>query len=329
MMMSDFLSLILQNKTAPQQKGRDQGFTWQWLGEGVLALTPDQGYDKAVVISVGIHGNETAPIELLDKIVTDLFSGQIPLTVRLLLVLGNPEAIRQGVRYVEGDLNRMFLEGWTSFESSNETARVQQLQQSVTEFFEASDTQAVRYHYDLHTAIRASLLPTFGLLPQTEHGFDDDFLQSLDASELDAIVHHQTMGKTFTQFTTTALHASSCTLELGKALAFGQNDLQQFQAIDCVLRRVISNQSLLIRQKSALRHFKVEYSLLKQSDDFQLFVADDVPNFTEFEQGMLLCTQQHVETRVQHQREWILFPNPKVKTGLRAGLMLTEMTASS
>lgn len=47
------------------------------------------------MLSAGIHGNETAPIELLNQLVNDLLSGSRTLAVRLLVVLGNPAAMRR------------------------------------------------------------------------------------------------------------------------------------------------------------------------------------------------------------------------------------------
>ena len=63
------------------------------------------------------------------------------------------------------DLNRMFMGGVSGFAESAETARAKGLEQLVQHFMQQSDPQAIRLHYDLHTAIRASLFPTFGLLP--------------------------------------------------------------------------------------------------------------------------------------------------------------------
>lgn len=60
------------------------------------------------ILSAGIHGNETAPVELLDAIVDDIIDGQLTPIVRLLVILGNPAALAQQSRFVETNLNRLF-----------------------------------------------------------------------------------------------------------------------------------------------------------------------------------------------------------------------------
>ena len=110
--MQDFLALTLQGEQPATREGKQANFSWRWLGEGLLECTPHAQYDKAVVLSAGVHGNETAPIELLSHLCTVLFAGRLKLAVRLLLVLGNPYAMRQGKRYVHDDVNRMFCGGY-------------------------------------------------------------------------------------------------------------------------------------------------------------------------------------------------------------------------
>ncbi|MFX7296800.1 succinylglutamate desuccinylase, partial [Acinetobacter baumannii] len=187
-----------------------------------------------------------------------------------LLVLGNPYAMRQGKRYVHDDVNRMFCGGYKNLPVTEESKRAEVLEQAVATFFKESASNAKRYHYDLHTAIRASLLPTFALLPYQTHDYDADLTASLEAADLDALVYHRAAGKTFTHFTSESFKAASATLELGKALPFGQNDLSQFAAIDEVIRNVVSEQALPLRNKTKIRVFQVSDSLIKKDEDFQM-----------------------------------------------------------
>lgn len=316
----DILSLTLDGKQPETLHGQAHNFAWEWLGEGLLVCTPLSGYDRSIVLSAGIHGNETAPIELLNAICQDLFAGTLKVGVKLLFVLGNVDAMRTGKRYIENDMNRMFCGGYHNLPEAAETQRAEQLEHVVSTFF-SEPTR--RYHYDLHTAIRASLLPTFAMFPYQTHAYDEELLQHLDAADLDAVVYHNAVGKTFTHFTSEKFQAASSTLELGKAKSFGQNCLDDFEAIDQVLRAVVSQTDLPQRQKSALQVFKVTDSIIKKNDDFVLNLSADAPNFSTFGQGEMIATQTEKDY-VAQEKVWILFPNPNVKIGLRAGLILTR-----
>ncbi|EHD21719.1 MULTISPECIES: succinylglutamate desuccinylase [Brenneria] len=325
--MNDFLALTLRGALPRQTSGETAGLHWRWWREGVLELAPDSGYQRAVVLSAGIHGNETAPIELLDRLVNDLLAGRQGLAVRLLVVLGNPAAMRAGRRYLHSDMNRMFGGRHAQFAPSGETARARELEQVMTAFFaaDAPENGAARRHYDLHTAIRDSKMPRFGLLPYQQRPYSAALLDCLTAAGLDALVVHSEPGGTFSHFSSERLQAGSCTLELGKARAFGCNDPHQFSAIDRALRAEVSAMALPARSGPPPAWFRVARSLIKHGDAFRLHLADDTANFTCFEQGTLLCEQPGELYRVKHDREWILFPNPNVAPGLRAGLVLTEM----
>ncbi|GAA3601913.1 succinylglutamate desuccinylase [Gibbsiella greigii] len=325
--MLDLLALTLAGETPAQQQGQNQNLRWRWLGEGILELCPLHAYRQAVVLSAGIHGNETAPIELLNNLVNALLAGRRPLAAKMLIMLGNPAAMRAGKRYLHSDMNRMFGERAQEFPASGETVRVQQLEQAIAAFF--AGESAERFHYDLHTAIRDSRLPRFGILPFQPGPYSPALLAALDAAALDSLVLHSEPGGTFSHFTCEHAGAASCTLELGKARPFGQNDLQQFAAIERVLQAVASGQPLPARQGAPIRVFRVETSLIKRSAAFRLYLSDDTANFTELPEGMLVCEQPDEAYRVQHAKAWILFPNPNVALGLRAGLVLTEMARST
>lgn len=97
-------------------------------------LTPHGTCSQSVVLSAGIHGNETAPIEILNQLVSDLLASQLPLAVRLLVILGNPPAIRAGERYLTADINRMFGGRYKNHSLTDEARRAEILEQKVGSF---------------------------------------------------------------------------------------------------------------------------------------------------------------------------------------------------
>lgn len=78
------------------------GVQMRWLSEGALEVRPPQALDNGsdVLLSSGIHGNETAPIELLDRLLHGIARGEIKPRARILFLFGNPEAMRRGERYL-------------------------------------------------------------------------------------------------------------------------------------------------------------------------------------------------------------------------------------
>lgn len=73
------------------------GVRMRWLSEGRWKCAPearDNGLD--LLLSAGIHGNETAPIELLDRLLHDIARGDLKPRARILFLFGNPEAMRRG-----------------------------------------------------------------------------------------------------------------------------------------------------------------------------------------------------------------------------------------
>jgi len=301
------------------------GTRLHWLAEGALEITPsatrDQGGD--LLLSAGIHGNETAPIELLDRLVQRIARGELKPAARILILLGNPEAMRRGERYLEQDINRLFC-GRHEEGSGNEALRASELERLAAAFFARAERP--RLHYDLHTAIRGSKIEQFALYPWSEgrqHSRDE--LARLRSAGIDAVLLQSKPGITFSAYTYSHLGAEAFTLELGKARPFGQNQAVNLDRLEAMLQSLIRGDAPAAdgMQLDGLKLFVVSREVIKHSDHFRLHLDDAVDNFTELDQGYLLAediggTRWIVEERGAR----IIFPNPRVKNGLRAGILV-------
>ncbi|MCC8401497.1 succinylglutamate desuccinylase [Paraburkholderia sp. MMS20-SJTN17] len=341
-MLDDFLAFTLAGS---QPRAHDRrgtcanGVRWTWQDDGVLVIEPahEQADLRSVLVSAGVHGDETAPIELLSRIVADIAQGRAALACRLLVVLGNIDAMRDGGRYRDDDLNRLFSGRHLQLPRSHEAPRAAALEQAAMRFFaDASEAPGARWHIDMHTAIRASVFERFALLPHTGKPFSRAMFEWLGEARIDAVLLHTTKGNTYSHFTAQACGADACTLELGKVRPFGQNDLTRFEGADLAVRallagaRVDSRSNAPTGGESTLpRVFTVVDQLTKQSDAFELLLASDVPNFTPLAKGTLLARDGDYRYTVRRDEERIVFPNPAVKPGLRAGLLVVDTTAET
>ena len=332
--MFDFLAQTLAGDAIISSSGSTEHIRWSRPEPGVMVFEPIAGYCENIVISAAVHGNETAPIEIVNRLITALLNDEYALNVRLMVILGNLDAMRQGERYLLVDMNRLFSDHYLRYESSYETQRAATLQRVVSDFY-GKDANKPRYHFDLHTAIRSSHHVAFGLLPYLASGsYQPTMLNWLQSVGLEALVVNHAPAATFSYFTSQQFSANSCTLELGKAKPFGQNELQQFAGIDKGLIDLITGKVVTSSARS-LMVYRVADVIIKHSDQFALNVADDVANFTEFPQGYIIASDyisesgEQVSYQVQQQSEYILFPNRKVKNGLRAGLLLAKAELST
>lgn len=111
----------------------------------------DGGVD--LLLSAGIHGDESAAVELLERLLHDIAACRLVPAVRLLLVLGNPAALRRGVRYVEHDLDELFG-GHDPSASGVDALRAVELELQAAQFFAATGRR--RWHLDLRAGARPS-----------------------------------------------------------------------------------------------------------------------------------------------------------------------------
>ena len=324
----DFLQATLAGDFTHPQQWHSDGIQADWLAEGALQLTPRHpaaNLDQ-VLLSSGIHGNETAPIEVMNGIVNDLLSGRLPLACRLLLLLGNPPAMRSGARFVDYDMNRLFNGAHAKQPQTAEARRAAELESLAADFFRTAPDGSRRLHYDLHTAIRDSVFEQFAIYPFTDgRPHQREQLLWLESAGINTVLLHSAPASTFSYFSSHHFAADAFTLELGKAHPFGQNDLPRFAGIDRALRHLISGlhdntQPAYDDRRFAL--FRAKYDLLKHSQAFVLHLADSVANFTALPHGMTIAEDNNIAYIANGGEERILFPNPKVGIGLRAGIVI-------
>lgn len=323
----DFLDLTLQGHTPQQTSWHTPTLLAQWLGHGLLQLTPHAAnpQQEQILLSTGIHGNETAPIEILNSIINDVLSGTLALTCRILVVLGNIPAMQSGKRFVDYDMNRLFDGAHAKQPDSSEARRAEELERAASAFFAAAPAGAPRRHYDLHTAIRGSVFERFAIYPFIhERPHNREQLAWLRAADVDTVLLHSKPAATYSYYTSERCGADAFTLELGKARPFGQNDLSRFAGIDHALRERLSGHASAAANPdiSGIRLFKAKYDIVKHSGDFVLHLADDVENFTALPHGMTIAEDVEVRYVADGGEERILFPNPKVGIGLRAGIVI-------
>ncbi len=333
----NFLKFSLDNhsqsfnntQTFPSQKEKCfKNFEAQLLSNGILLLTPNQptkqlAQQQLLILSAGIHGNETAPMELLQGWSRDLFNGNLSINCALLLIIGNPTAAVNSKRFMQQNLNRLFNLSLLSNPENIEQHRALEIIQKLEAILQQySFSQIV--HFDLHTAIRPSKHEKFLALPFVTNENNPQLLQFWSDCGLTAALRSVKPAATFSFFSQNSLNAISATVELGKVNPFGKNDLIGLRGVDQGIRDFISQGYWPKTQhKKMLKLFQVKAELIKTSEHFKLNIGPDFANFTEFKAGYLVAEDdsQNYQFKIEADGDVLVFPNTNLPVGQRAGLV--------
>ncbi|WP_339723227.1 succinylglutamate desuccinylase [uncultured Paraglaciecola sp.] len=297
------------------------------LAEGIISFETIAVSDKDIVISCAVHGNETAPIEICDDLVKKILTGKIVLKQRVLFLFGNLPAMDIAERFVEENMNRLFSGEHQNLAAgqkmNDERRRAKQLEDVVKNFYLGVDAEQgrTRFHYDLHTAIRASKNDKFAVYPfQNGKAWDKHQLQILLACGVNTILLSGSPTTTFSYYSANEFNANAFTVELGKVMAFGQNDMGNFSGVVETLTALICGDDLKLKPYRAddFLIYEVNQVINKQQADFALNFALDAPNFSDFPKNHLLASESGCEYRAQFEGEAIVFPNANVEIGQRA-----------
>lgn len=319
--------------SAIAQRFSAAGFAVNLPAAGILQI--GSGAPRAdrmsLLVSVGVHGDETGPIEMLAQLLAELSESPQQLALDLMVVVGNLEAIAQGQRFIGADMNRLFLADSADrgeLASVAEAARADAIMQATEAFFAAANANAQKWHLDLHTAIRRSHYPTFAIVPTPIADADKQTLSNwLGHAAIEAMVISPKSAGTYTAYTARQFGTVSATLELGQVGTLGKNDLSLFiqpkAALDALLRADLAVLSAPVA--GSLPHvFRVAQEIVKLSDGFNMAFDRSTQNFTSLQQGAVIASDGATVYRVQHAEEFVVFPNPDVRIGFRAGLMVVR-----
>jgi succinylglutamate desuccinylase len=302
------------------------GFAVCRPGQGIIRITTPQAPATRLrlLLSVGMHGDETAPIEMLAQVLSDLATHPHELAVDLMVAVGNLDAIAQGRRYVDADLNRLFRTDRGGLASAAEAGRANLLMRAAAEFF--VERNGEKWHLDLHAAIRPSRYPAFAIVPDAVSDPSKcALIDWLGAAGIGAIVLNRKPAGTFSAYNVMQFGATGCTVELGQIGALGTNDLSLFAPMQKALEALLRSGRTHTTTTAAPHVFNVAQEIVKRSDGFQMAFDSATENFTPLEPGALIARDGDVVYRVGSETEYVVFPNPDVMVGQRAGLTVMRV----
>lgn len=275
-----------------------------------------------LILSVGVHGDETAPIEMLARLLAELLNNPAALALDLMVAVGNLDAIGAGKRFIDADLNRLFTRQRGDLAEVREARRADSLMEACEVFLDG--TEGLSWHLDLHTAIRPSKFPAFAIVPDLMPAETRErFIGWLGQAGIDAAILNRQLAPTFSAYTAQQFGAVACTLELGQVSQLGSNDPAAFAATEHALRQLLRADPVAatpVRPKV----FRVAQELRKLTPAFALTIGREAPNFTAFEPGSTIASDGEHRYVAGEKIEYVVFPNPDVRVGLRAGLLVVE-----
>ncbi|HTD05208.1 succinylglutamate desuccinylase [Undibacterium sp.] len=313
------------NFTTAAESFAKAGFAVVLPAPGILQIKSPQKAPARpkVLLSVGVHGDETAPIELLAQILAAIAIAPHELATDLMVVVGNPAAIAKGRRFIDVDMNRLFSSERGEVQSSSEAQRADAIMSAVEAFF--ADSAGAKWHLDLHTTIRPSHYSTFAIIPNTIADTGTPILLGLLGNAgIAAAILNSAPSKTFSAYTARRFGAISCTVELGQVSKLGHNDLSAFAKMEAALKGLLTPTRMALRESPPPQIFQVSQEIVKHSENFRLMLQNSTYNFTEVQPGAAIAVDGDIEYRVGQEIEYIVFPNPDVRVKQRAGLMVVR-----
>ena len=307
------------------QRFSEAGFRVELPAPGILTVKAAalDASRPSVLVSVGVHGDETGPIEMTAYVIEALSRAPAALAVDLMLCVGNIDAIAAGKRFIDADLNRMFRAERGALAGAAEAARADALISATDAFFAGAGPQ--RWHLDLHTAIRPSHYPMFAIVPELiADGPRNALIKWLGEAGIQAVIMNPKSAGTYSYYSAEHHGAAGSTVELGRVGTLGKNDLSQFADASRALDDLLRGQPAAGAGHAPLVFRQVQ-EIMKLSDSFSMKVGRETWNFTALKKDEVIAEDGDTVYTVKHDEELVVFPNPDVRVGLRAGLMVVKV----
>ncbi|MFM2481651.1 succinylglutamate desuccinylase [Celerinatantimonas sp. YJH-8] len=330
---SNYLAYLLahpQQQTSAEQI-LSNGTKIRLLGVGAIELEPATltHSSRAIVLSAGIHGNETAPIEWLNQLLDDLLGEHLVISEPLLLLWGHPQAMIAGVREIGTNLNRLFNGAHKHGVQDLEHQRAAELEGWMDTFYRRYSFRCA--HYDLHTAIRSSVHEKFAVVPYTPQRAPNlEQFALLQDCGVDCLLFFHQPTTTFSYHSAIHYDADAFTVELGKVRPFGQNERAALRLLDDRMRLLIcgGKSQRQMPDVDRCRWYQVTDVINREQSDFRLNFADDLANFSTFQSGDCLAYQAEEPVLVDDGPKSVVFPNAHVQVGQRAAILVKQLAAA-
>ncbi|MGB0638131.1 MAG: hypothetical protein ACPGTU_02290 [Myxococcota bacterium] len=102
-----------------RRTARQGPYAYEWVHH-----TQGERHQTHLVFGCMVHGNEVGSLPAVVRLVQALNDGEVQFGGKVTIFIGNPEAARENRRYLEADLNRVFL---NTGKSRHEDQRAQQI----------------------------------------------------------------------------------------------------------------------------------------------------------------------------------------------------------
>lgn len=258
-----------------------------------------------MILSAGIHGNETKGLEVIDRLLQLILKGKAKPNQPILMIMGNPPAILQQTRELAKNLNRMF-KPHSSFECYEQKRAL--LLMDIVKRFNNVFSGADIVHWDLHSTIRENLIDKFIL---TQSLFNDWPLLKMGVG---AVLKQTSSAATFSAFSA-SLGIKSATLELGQSKPFGQNDVAN--EVSVISQFLVDE----IKDYKSPPIYKVVGEIIKKSKSFEFNSQANLLNFaTNVDCWLYQQNNQKISSS-----NAILFANQDIAIGERAGLLAQKI----